>query len=334
MTESMQRDDWNRLVANSPGGCFLQSWEWGELQAALQVPYWRLTGDDGVALVARRPLPGGRSWFYVPRGPVWKSTNTNNVLSSLIDLAKKERVVFVRVEPSQSGEQDIESEQWQRADHSVQPEHTLVLDLDKSEDELLADMHQKTRYNIRLAQKKGVLVRLAQDESGIENFLKISREVSGRSSFHYHPDDYYRIMNRVLSPAGMLEVVVAEYNGQVLAVHLLCRFGQTVTYVHGASSSDHRAVMAPHLLQWESIKRAKETGAKVYDFFGVAPKENKDNHPWAGITRFKEGFGGRRVDYPGAYDRVLDRAWYWIYNTARRSRGLLRRGGYIKEVRI
>lgn len=131
-------------------------------------------------------------------------------------------------------------------------------------------------------------------------------------------------MLAVLGSAGILEIGVAEQKKHQLAVHLLFRFGNTTTYAHGASSSRSRELMGPHLLQWESIRRAKQMGSSGYDFFGVAPADAGKDHPWAGITRFKEGFGGERVDYVGACDIVLQSMWYWLYNTARRTKQSLR----------
>jgi len=127
-----------------------------------------------------------------------------------------------------------------------------------------------------------------------------------------------------LGPAGQLEVGIAKHSDTLLAAHLLITFADTMTYAHGASSSDQRHLMAPHLLQWESIKRAKAAGVQTYDFFGVAPRDADASHPWAGITRFKEGFGGERIEYLGAYDHIRDSAWYFTFTVARRLRRLWR----------
>jgi lipid II:glycine glycyltransferase (peptidoglycan interpeptide bridge formation enzyme) len=185
-------------------------------------------------------------------------------------------------------------------------------------------MHNKTRYNIRLAERKGVTVRFSKDKNDLEAFLDLTKEVEGRGSFRYHPPHYYRTMLDVLGPKGLLEIGVAEGAGRTLAVNLLIKFGERVTYGHGASGMRKRELMGPHLLQWESIKRIKGQGYKAYDLFGVAANESDSDHSWAGITRFKLGFGGRRVDLVGAHDLVLDRTFYSIYNMARRMRGALR----------
>lgn len=301
------------------------------MQAKLGVPYWRLVQDGnngvtGAALVVKRQLPWGKSWLYVPRGPVVAAGLHSFLWQQIIELAKKENTVFIRVEPALPPGSD-----WRKAVNDVQPRHTSILGLTKTEDESLAAMHQKTRYNIRLAQKRGVTIRFSTNEADIEHFLRLSSDVHERSAFHYHPDSYYRAMRDVLSPAGNFKVAVAEHEGDVLAVHLLIAFGDTVTYTHGASSSAKRDLMAPHLLQWESIKWAKAAGYTNYDFFGIAPAfaeatagKAGSPHPWAGITRFKEGFGGERVSYVGAYDYILDPIWYWTYSTSRRARSLWR----------
>lgn len=357
----ISQDKWNDFVSTAPGGSFLQSWEWGQMQEKLGVPYWRLiegseSNVQAVALAVNRPLPWGKSWTYIPRGPLWENSPTSapvgatvgrltqeaglpaealakaggEILRQIIDRAKQERAVFIRIEPH-----TMPGKEWQKAANDVQPRHTLVLDLKKTEEELLGEMHQKTRYNIKLAGKKGVTVRFSTDLTDLDHFLRLSTDVHERSAFNYHPEAYYRAMGAALSPAGAFEIAIAKHENDVLAVHLLVYFGDTVTYVHGASSSAKRDFMAPHLLQWESIKRAKERGYKKYDFFGVAPEAvsppagggdrgGGSKHPWAGITRFKEGFGGRRVSYLGAYDYVLDPLWYWTYSTSRRARSLWR----------
>lgn len=303
-------------------GNFLQSRQWQNMQARLGVKTWWLEEKDTTALVLKRSLPLGRSWLYLPRGPIgdWGE----ELQKKIIEIAEEENAIFVRIDPAfaeaSAGAAQLKSSSWRKSEREVQPRNTLILDLAKSAEELLADMHQKTRYNIRLAQKKGVQVRFSRDVADIEHFLRLSRDVSERTTFSYHPGEYYREIMR----AGLAELALAELHGEVLAAHILISFGDIVTYVHGASSSKQREVMAPHLLQWETIKRAKERGYKKYDFFGVAPEGADENHPWAGVTRFKLGFGGQRVDYIGAYDLVLNEGLYHVFNAARRLRSLVR----------
>lgn len=307
------RQRWDAFVAATDGGLFLQSWAWGEFQKALGLKHWRLVVEEdkkiaGVALAIKRALPLGKSWLYVPAYAKASAGEAWRVLQEkLRELAKGEKAIFIRVDPRLSSFSFGDG--WIKAKREVQPKETLVLDLNKSEEELLGGMHAKTRYNIRLAEKKGVTVRFSRDEKDLEAFLQLAQSVSARSPFRYHTAEYYRAMLKILGPVGMFELAVAELHSQPLAVHLLISFGDTVTYVHGASGSEQRKVMAPHLLQWESIKRGKAAGKRWYDLYGVGPH-------WPGITRFKEGFGGERRSYIGAHDYPLSPFWYFLYNLA------------------
>ncbi|MAF80394.1 hypothetical protein CL628_00085 [bacterium] len=305
--------EWDAQVTATPGGSFLQSWGWGELQRELGNTFWRLREKDGLALVIKRPLRFGKNWLYSPRGPITASPATFATLVAQMEkLAEVEQSLFIRTEPATKLEQP-----WRKAPKDTQPARTLVLDLTKTQDELLAAMHQKSRYNIRLAERKGVTVRFSKDEADIEHFLTLAKEVAGRAPFTYHPPDYYRTFMRVLDHHGA-QLAIAEHKNKVLAVHILMTFGDTVTYVHGASSVEQRSLMAPHLLQWESIKHAQVGSATRYDFYGIAPADAGPEHSWTGITRFKLGFSGKQISYPGSYDLVRNRPWYWLYTAAHR----------------
>ncbi len=319
---------WDEFVFSSSHGSFLQSHAWGVMQDALDVPYWRLIARDseirGVALVVRRELPFGGSWLYIPRGPVFGGGGAWDVMQEkLISLSEDQQALFVRMDPVWE-KPIVDMGKWRKAGTEVQPRNTLLLDLNPSEDELLSSMHSKTRYNVRLAEKKGVTVRFSDDVKDIDVFLQLSRSVSGRSSFHYHPDDYYRIMLESLASSGMIEIGIAEYGGKALAAHIMIYAGEVATYAHGASSNELRNLMAPSLLYWRGIRRAKERGMKTYDFFGVAPLDAGDDHPWSGITRLKSGFGGKRAGYIGAYDLVMNDGLYSAFTVAKKVRMLFR----------
>lgn len=335
LATNQDKQKWNNFVKNSLLSSFMQSWEWGEMQLAFGLPVWRLVVEEaggllGVALVVERNVLFGRCWLYVPQGPlyggeprVWRLLN-----DKMRELGAGKKAIFVRCDPVIEGTNGNDvlliQSGWHKSEREVQPRHTLMIDLGLSKEKLLGQMHHKTRYNIRLAQRKGVTVRFSKEASDIDHFLKLTREVESRRLFRYHPAKYYRTMQEVLGSTGLLETAVAEKDGTVLAVHILVKYGERMTYAHGASRGDKRELMGPNLLQWESIRRAKEQGYKAYDLFGVAADGFDSDHPWAGITRFKLGFGGKRIDYIGAYDLVLDKTFYAIYNMARRMRGALR----------
>ncbi|MBI3255488.1 MAG: peptidoglycan bridge formation glycyltransferase FemA/FemB family protein [Candidatus Andersenbacteria bacterium] len=294
---------------------FLQTWAWGDFQQSLGWKIWRYIGEEGgvikeVALVIKHELPHGLCWLYVPM-PFSLSQEMEH---QLMELAHKESAILVRAD-FQNIAQVLSG--WKKALREVQPKDTLLLDVTRSEDELLTGMHHKTRYNIRLAQKKGVTVRFSTDVKDVDIFLNLATHVSGRSTFSYHPDEYYRKFVEVLGREGMAEVAIAEHEGEPLAAHIIVYANLVATYVHGASSQEKRELMAPQLLYWETIRRAKERGCLTFDFYGVAPENADNNHPWVGITRVKMGFGGKRVGYAGAYDLILKPIWYWGINMAR-----------------
>jgi len=339
------------------------------MQEEAGAKFWRIVvGDfDAVALVVRRDLPLNRSWLYVPRGPVMTSSGPPTggptspskgevpllakerstpqaagevwaVLEEhLTQLAHEENAMFIRIDPMwQEWPHFAKASRgaFRKAEREVQPRHTLKLNLTLSEEELLAQMHAKTRYNIRLAERKGVTVRFSKDEKDLQHFLRLAKEVAERAPISFHPDEYYREMLKVLGgrpvkSAGAdhgvarAEIALAKHEGDVLAVNIIIYAGDTVTYAHGASSQAKKSLMAPHLLQWESIKKARQEGFKEYDFFGVKAPDVGEEDTWSGITRFKEGFGGYRESYIGAYDMVLEGGLYRAFNVARRIRGFI-----------
>ena len=330
------KEAWNHLVESSPIGSFFQMWSWGDIQkkAGLTILRYCIESEGnlvGVAQVYVRPIAFGRSWLYIPRGPVVREiTQFAHALTALQQELEKQSdelgAIFVRIDPVLQNSSLMNNTAWKKAEREVQPQHTFVLDLRKTEEELLSNMHSKTRYNIRLAQKKGVSVRFSSDVHDVDTFLQLATEVTERSGFRFHPDDYYRSIIEVLSKpdAGVsAELAIAEHEGEALAAHLMVYTGNRATYAHGASSLKKRSLMAPVLLYWETIKRAREKGYATYDLFGVAPPNADASHSWSGITRVKKGFGGTYESYIGAYDFVLDSTKYVLFNTARRIRRLL-----------
>lgn len=322
------KQNWVSLTADN----FLQSWWWSTMHDLLGNTTWRLVVEDGgaiiaCALVVKRELPLGRCWIYVPHGPVFSQTNAWEVLQEkIVEIAKQEKALYVRIDPLIEGTAKPPwlGSKWNKAEREVQPQHTLILDITKSEEELLAAMHSKTRYNVRLAQRKGVVVRFSTSLHDVDTFLKLSGDVGSRSNFRFHPDNYYRAMVSALAPEGMIEIAIAEYKGEPLAAHIILYSGTLATYVHGASSSSHRALQAPTYLYWQTIIRAKEKGMRTYDFFGSAPPDADSKHPWAGITRIKQGFGGKSVSYTGAWDLILDEAFYTLVSAVRRVKNMWR----------
>jgi lipid II:glycine glycyltransferase (peptidoglycan interpeptide bridge formation enzyme) len=268
------------------------------------------------ALVLKMPLLFGKSYLYCPRGPV---LNTDGyvfyaLINNVREIARSENSVVFRVEQWS----DLQNNGTRKAPE-VQRKSNWVLDLNHSKEEILAGMKQKTRYNIRLAQKKGVTVSVSDDLDHLDQFFVLAQETAERNEIKTHPKEYYKKMIDVLAKSEMVKFYVAEYKKKVLAINLILTFGKTITYLHGGSTSEHRNVMAPYLLHWQAIQDAKENGIKHYDFGGVSP-QNEPNHKWAGISRFKIGFGGYQIETPGTFDREFNSKWYRLYQLARKIR--------------
>lgn len=329
-----QKDRWNDFIKSSPNGSLLQSFGWGNFQKSLGRKIWRLMVNNsqvlGATLITKHNLPFGKSYLYCPRGPIIRygiikshshRVVLRNILKRIREIAKRENSIFLRIDPTiNSGSEFFASlllYNFKAAKRQVQPRDTLVLNITKSEDELLAPMHYKTRYNIRLAKRKGVKVRQSTDLKDIDIFWDLLQETIKREKFKPHSKEYYKKQIETLGTENLIKLFLAEYKGKVIACNIVSFFGDTATYLHGASLYQYRNLMAPHLLQWEAILEAKKQGCKLYDFWGIAPKDVPD-HPWLGITRFKKGFGGKEVHYIGAWDKVYQPGWYRLYSFTKR----------------
>ncbi|MBI2484666.1 peptidoglycan bridge formation glycyltransferase FemA/FemB family protein [Candidatus Uhrbacteria bacterium] len=261
----------------------------------------------GVAVVEKQHTPMG-SYLFVPRGPLLADgVSYQEALLALWEFFPE--ALFIRFEPTKDGDYS-----WATRTVDVNPKETLVLDLTKSEDDLLAAMHPKTRYNIRLAQRKGAVVR-ALVSSEFDVAWKVFEETARRDHFRLHAKAHYQHFLETLS--AKLIGVFSE--GQLLAAHLMVDAYGTRTYLHGASSSLHREVMAPYLLHWQEIKEAKDAGLTCYDFWGVS----NTKPAWAGITRFKRGFSGKEISYPGTFDYYRSPWSYKAYTFLRALRRFL-----------
>ncbi|MFH1822429.1 MAG: peptidoglycan bridge formation glycyltransferase FemA/FemB family protein, partial [Patescibacteria group bacterium] len=294
---------------------------WGEFQEQVGNKIIRLGVEENGEILAaatliKKTLPMGKSYFYCPRSPIGQTARQLDtrqlefLFNEVEKIAKKENAIFLRFEPGiKFPISNFQFPIFHTID--VQPSKTLVLDLSKVEDELLKNMHQKTRYNIRLAEKKGVKIEEAQNVAiYFEEFWKLMRETVERDNFRLHGKDYYKKMLEL----DFIKLYLAEYEGKIIAGNIMAFFGDTVTYLHGASSNQYRNVMAPYLLQWHCLKLAKEMGYKYYDFSGI------DEKKWPGVTRFKKGFGGQEIKYPGTFDLVFENGWYSVYKMVRKAR--------------
>jgi len=349
--QESRKDPWNEFVARSPSGDLLQSFEWGELKRGSGWQPIRLAvEEDGSILAAasvlKRNIPRvGKSIFYAPRGPVCDFSD-EGALSVLVngirDRARSEGAILLKIDPpvniaDSQAVRLLETLGFARVSDpsgfgGVQPRCVMQLDLSPSLDELLAGCKPKWRYNIRLAEKKGVRVRSDCAKEDLRPFYEILKETASRDRFLIRGFSYYEDMWDVLVEPGLAKLFLAEYEGEVIAGAISYVFGDKCWYTYGASSNRHRNVMPNHLMQWRMIEWAKESGCVIYDFRGVSPRrdEDPDDHLY-GLNRFKEGFGARFVEYIGEFDLPFSRFWYWawavgkprVMSVLRRSRGMV-----------
>jgi lipid II:glycine glycyltransferase (peptidoglycan interpeptide bridge formation enzyme) len=308
------RAEWNAFVSHSRFGHVLQSWEWGELKARAGWKPLRLAlHEDGeiraAAQVLIRPLPLGIAHLaYIPRGPALDYTNQTlleETLRALTQLAADQNVMSLKLEPDVTTPSELPGLlQKSGLDPAipVQMRSTIWVDLTASEEEMLARQKQKTRYNIRLAGKKGVVVRRAAPEE-IRHWYAMYATTAERDQFTIHSRQYYEDVMAVLGPTGLATLLLAEHDGDLLAGIIVFGFGRTAQYMYGASSNEKRNLMAPYLLQWEGMRWAKSRGALTYDMWGIPDVLSEDESLW-GVYRHKRGYGGEIVKYIGAFDLI------------------------------
>ncbi len=292
------------------GGLF-QSPLWKEFQAFQKKTLFEGENFFGV----QETISGIGVSGYIPRGPVSISEDT---LKSLSVIGREKKFIFLRVEPESEESVNLLKRQCTvvKAPFDVQPKEFLLVPINQTEEVLLANMKSKWRYNIRLAQKNKITVSVA-NSSEEETFFALMKATASRKKISFHKENYYRDFVTFFSQRGG-ELLIAKKDDVVLAGAMIVYWQDTAYYVHGGSSDDGKNFMAPHLLQWEAIRRAKAKGSTQYDFGGVAIQgpapEGKD---WQGITRFKQGFAPfvESTILPGTYDIIFSPTRYTFYKT-------------------
>lgn len=322
VTDQKTWDDFASSRSHSP---ILQSWGWGEFNTELGQKVVRLgvDGSGGLAAVATCLILNRRlgKQLYVPHGPVvdWSDRKiVTSMQSEIYGLARQEKCDYIRIEPLQEYSEELAktllASKYRLASSFVQQEAGWMLDLSPSPDELLAGMRKSTRYEVRQAAKMGVKVEATSEPAKIDEFTHLLRQTVARQGFAAQSENYLQAQFATLAPKGLEKLYLASYDGQVLAAAIIGYFGDSVSYLHGASVKSD--VPAAYALQWQAILDAKEAGYKLYDFWGVAPNDNP-KHPWAGLSLFKRGFGGYPVRYVSAWDYPLTSKYHLIATTER-----------------
>ncbi len=327
-----QQEQWDAFIAGQPTGNLLQSWGWGELKANFGWHPLRLTLYDteqqtiiAAAQVLRRtaphlPLRAGHL-AYIPRGPVcnWSSPTSQILLAEMNSYLKRQGAIALQVElPLEVGEDHpvgtvpgacplevtkfFQTVGFHKVP-AIQPARSILLDIASDEESLLARMKEKWRYNLRLAQRKGVQVRVAQTVEDVRNWYTLMQTTGQRDEFGIHTFDYYLAAWRIFVPRNQARLFLAEYNGQLLAGIFVGLMAKQAIYLYGASSNEQRNRMPNYLLQWEAIRWAKSQGASSYDFWGI-PETDDEDEAMAGVYRFKSGWGGRVARFHSNYQYV------------------------------
>ena len=312
----------------------IQSWEWGEFRKKMGIDLIRLGEYSGNKLTSAyqltfHPVPFFKNITigYFPKGPM----PTKSMVNALVDLGAKKKAAFIKIEPNITINKKLETGNKLQSLGLVESKKSLftkynfLLDLTKSEEQLLSSMHQKTRYNIRLAQKKGVKVYDSTSDRDFQIYLKLYFETTKRQKYFGHTPQYHQKVWETLKPAKMGQVLIGEYQKKPLVAWLLLNFDDTLYYPYGGSSQEHKDVMASNLVAWEAIRLGKKLNFKTFDMWGALGPDADKNDPWYGFHRFKEGYGGNHVEYIGTYDLILRPRLYTALNLADKVRwGLLR----------
>lgn len=334
-TTSIDNAAWHELVS-ATNGSFLQTTAWSEVKGKWGWDSKRVGIESNGMLVAGiqilfRALPLGFTIAYAPRAPLTVNDNPKlleTLFQAVHRLCRRQRAILLTIEPDWQLPTERTTEliraAFRPAPATVQPSATIMVDLQGSEEEILAQMHQKWRYNIRLAGRKEVTVRIG-NETDIPTFHALTQVTGERDEFAVRPAQYYTDVYRAFGPQARL--FVAEYEGKALGAIMVVTTGDTATYLYGASSNEERQRMPNHALQWAAIQQAKADGCRWYDFWGIPPEVPEDGNVeepgtgglW-GVFRFKQGFGGKVVKYPGAFDYVYNVPGYWLYSYIRKRR--------------
>jgi len=318
-----RRKQWDDFVARHPYGHLLQTWGWGELKASvgwypIRFALWDVEQQQMMAAAqvlrhptGRFPLRAGH-FAYIPKGPVldWSQRLLCDALFSQLhrQLANL-GALTLRIELPQkaniAGSEDIRKRVISLGFHparAIQPVRTILLDLTPSEETLLARMKEKWRYNLRLAARKGVTVRVGQSAEDVRAWYKLLQTTSERDEFGIHTLEYYLQAWQIFATCNQARLLLAEYQGQLLAGIFVAQLAKQALYLYGASANEQRHLMPNYLLQWEAIRWARQQGATLYDFWGI-PTTDDEDEDMAGVYRFKRGWGGEVASFLGAFER-------------------------------
>lgn len=335
--EITNKEQWQNFVFAQKFYSFLQSFEWGQFQILNNCKIFRIGGfiDEqliGTALIIKIKAKRG-TFLFCPHGPLVQLKEPRQFFKEftnfLKDLGKRERADFIRLStvlPStKANAQLLENLGYQFAPMHVHAETTWLLDLNKPEEELLAGMRKTTRYLIKRAETEGVKIKCDQSAAAIEKFIEMHQDHAKKNSYEPFAAAYIRNLFKVFGNPfdaardRQISLKFALFSEVIEAASVIVYYGKTAVYYLAATNSLHPQFSPSYLLQWRSILEAKGQGCLLYNFWGISPDDNP-KHPIFGVSQFKKGFGGRKLDLLHAYDLPLTKKYYlnWLVESLRR----------------
>lgn len=308
----------------------VQTWDWGDFQISQGHTVYRLgVFDDNDKIIFAYSV----SFHKVPKtkfsiGTILRGPEINDeMIQKITEIAKKENAIFVKLEPNiihkKFDEFNNETLVFKKPEFSNLKKSpkvafypfTYLIDLTKTESGLLESMHSKTRYNIRVANRYGVEIKEQTDDKGFEIYLKLLLDTTKRQGFYLHSEKYHRDLWKKLKDTGMIHIMLASYQNQILSAFMIFNIKDQLFYPYGASLDTNRQVMAPTLLMWEVIKLGQKLKCTTFDMWGCLGPHAKEGENGYGFHRFKQGYGGQLVEYVGTYDLVINPVLYKAYNS-------------------
>ncbi len=313
----MNPKDFNKH-ANHP----LAAFEWGQFREKTRLKVIR--GKDfqlTIHKIPHTPFTIG----YLPKG----NLPTKKLIEELKKIGKDNNSIFIQLEPNilrSTLSSQLSTLNLVPAAHPLFTKYTFVIDLTKSGDELLKAMHQKTRYNIKVAEKHGVKIIEDNSDEAFKAYLKLTNETTKRQRFYAHTQAYHKLMWQTLRPKTnelTAHLLLAKYKNQVLVAWILFVFKDTLYYPYGASSDQYRETMASNLIMWEAIKFGKKLGLVKFDMWGALGPNPESKDPWYGFHKFKQGYGAELVEFIGSYDLIINPILYNFYKIGDKLRWFL-----------
>lgn len=309
---------WDRVVHHP-----LQSWAWGEFRSSMGVDVQRIVtvvhGEivDGWQMTLHQIPATKYTVGYFPKGPL----PTPDMLRALIEGTKQHNTISIQLEPNHTySEQENDKLPYSRtfipSHHALFTPYTFVIDLKQTEEDLLKNLHPKTRYNIKIANKHQVIVREDNSSEAFKHYITLTNETTNRQGFYAHNTEYHQRMWNIMRQADIATLFTATYEHKIIAAWILFRWEKTLYYPYGASSRDFKHVMAPTLLLWEIIRWAKKHQFAIFDLWGALGPNPDTKDPWYGFHRFKEGFRPQLIRTIGSFDCIIKPFPYYAYTMA------------------